>query len=127
MATAPAPLVSTGDFVYTGTTLCYVESIENKLGWNTYNLVDLDSGRKLQKARHELILPDIKLLDDILEGGDAGEENNKNAGNNSGKGSKRFAEITDSELDDLAINRNSKKTRNQTTWAVSIFKGETPV
>jgi hypothetical protein len=123
----PTPLLSSGDLVYSENCLCYIESIDNTLGWNIYHLVDFDSGRKLQKARHELTLPDITLMDDTFETeADGTEEIQQNEANKKEKGSKRFAEIGESDLDELAINRNSKRTRNQTTWAVSIFKGETP-
>ena len=40
-----------------------------------------------------------------------------------GNKEKRFKTMTEEELNEYALNRNSKRTKQQTTWAVAIFKG----
>ena len=35
---------------------------------------------------------------------------------------KRFADVTGEELDQIELNRNSARTKMQTTWAVGVFK-----
>jgi hypothetical protein len=120
MASVPVPAVNIGDFVYTENKLCYVKSIENMLGFNQYCVVDIDTGISLNKARHQLEMPEMKLLlNETFEEADGTqkqEEKDK-------KSQKRFAEVTESDINDYALNRNSKRTRTQTVWAVSIFKG----
>jgi hypothetical protein len=90
------------------------------LGFNQYCVVDIDTGISLNKARHQLEMPEMKLLlNETFEEADGTqkqEEKDK-------KSQKRFAEVTESDINDYALNRNSKRTRTQTVWAVSIFKG----
>ena len=40
---------------------------------------------------------------------------------------KRFASLSESDLDDLVSERHSKKTKEVTNWSVSTFKGKQQV
>jgi hypothetical protein len=121
MASVPKPVVNTGDFVYTENKLCYVENISNNLGYNQYTVVEIDTGERMLKTRYQLEMPEIKLL--MSENFEAEDMTAKQAETEE-KGRKRFLDVTESELDDFALNRNSKRTRIQTTWGVSVFKGK---
>jgi hypothetical protein len=131
MAAAPLPIISVGDFVKTAGRVCYVENIDRSLGFGQYILVDIDSGVVLKKSRYEL----EPIHVDIVTGndGDMDFENidiqTLSQPNEDRKSSKtegnRFATICEEDLDKIALNRTSKNTRNQTSWGVSIFKGET--
>jgi hypothetical protein len=120
---APKPLVEIGDFVKTGERVCFVESIENKIGFNTYILVDIDSGVTLRKARFEFDPIEVEYVSES-EMAQFIEENEVKQPK---KEEKRFETLSNEELDQLAQNRISKNTKKQTSWGVSIFKGETLV
>ena len=60
------PLVSnTSALFFCENSFLFVENIGNTLGFNKYTLADLDSGRKLNKNRHELQIPDITTIDNL--------------------------------------------------------------
>jgi hypothetical protein len=124
MATVPpAPCVSVGDFVAVENSLCYVDKIENNLGFNTYIVVNIDKQESMRKSRHEIQPLDYLLQEFCVESipeemkTEKGQETELNP-------KKRFAEVTTDDLDTLAVNRTSKRTRTQTSWAVSVFKGK---
>jgi hypothetical protein len=127
MATAPKPLVSVGDFVNCGQKLCYVESITNNLGFNQYVCIDMDSGVSLLRNRHEISVPEVTFLEalDFEQTLENIQEKGKTTQETEAKAAKRFAEVSIEDLDTLALNRSSKRTREQTSWGVTIFKGET--
>jgi hypothetical protein len=127
MAAPPKPLVSTGDFVHCEERLCYVEEIRNNLGFNQYVCIDMDSGVSLLKSRHEISVPEVTFLDalNFEQNFDILPEMNRDTPKTEQNPTKRFAEVSSEELDDFALNRNSKRTREQTSWGVTIFKGET--
>lgn len=124
MARAPEPAVKVGDLISTENKLCCVNRIEDTFGFNTYVLVELETGTVLRKHRHELQTLDF-LLDECVFEPNVGATEEKQNEEIEKKRSKRFVSVTEQELDDFALNRNSKRTRKQTDWAVSIFKGET--
>ena len=118
-----SPLLKISDYVFTEGRTCFVQQIENKLGFNTYVCVDLDSGVVLRKPRYQLEKCDAQFLnlpDDFVFDPAAVKVEKKED-----LAQKRFQDMTEQELDDLAVNRNSYRTRKQTEWAVRIFKGET--
>ena len=126
MATHMANIaIAPGEYVYVGNKLCYCLKITNNLGFNLYEVVVDDTGEKMTKARHELIITERNFLnmhepfddvqgDKLLQNDEKPPEIKK----------KRFADVTKEDLDTYAINKNSKHTRNQTLWGVAIFKGK---
>ena len=123
MAGPAAMLTSIGDLVTTENRLCYVEKVDNTLGYNQYTLVDIDSGVSLIKSRYQFQHVDLDML---TEG-----ELNVDIENLDGKKKeetiekeKRFTTVSTEEIDALALNRTSQRTKSQTNWAVSIFKGK---
>ena len=118
--------LSVGKFVFYDGHCGYITSIDNALGFNRYNVLDLDSGITVQKYHYQLQpmkedpLP-VSVADDILFQlnpapvvEEIKEKDDK----------KRFASVTADELDTIEANRNSSRTKRQTSWAVGIFKGE---
>ena len=102
-------LLTKGDYVTvtaSGRT-CFVQDVENNLGFNVYICVDMDSSVILRKSRFELekIQGEMVDLPDIMF-----EEETK-----------RFHTLSDQELNTLAEKRNSYMTRKQTCWAIKIF------
>ena len=67
MATQASQLVNPGDYVYSENKLCYVEDVQNILGFNQYILVGFDSGRRLFKMRHEIETKETKLLNEEFD------------------------------------------------------------
>ena len=127
MAEGPEPAVLPGMIVFCENKMCNVENVSNTLGFNIYHLVDVYTGERMQKPRHELEFSGISLADENNEE-DIVEhilEMERNTVEEPKPKKKRFADITENELDNIALNRNSKNTRNQTMWGVAIFKGET--
>ena len=125
MASAPATpnaLVYSGMYVTCQGRTCYVDSVENNLGYNQYKLIDIDSGVELVKARYE-----FEPMDDILKDTEVDMavlekilyENKEEIQE------KRLQTVSTEELDSIALSRNSKRTKIQTNWAVKVFKGET--
>ena len=126
MATpGPLKLVSEGEYVITDGRTCFVDSISKTLGFNQYNLIDIDSGVMLKRARYQIeptaamdvfVKPDEPF--EIPDFDSVKEENTDNAQK------KRFVEVSMEDLDKIELNRTSKRTRQQTVWAVSVFKGK---
>ena len=87
---------------------------ENTLSFNQYVLVDMDSGINLKKSRHEIEKIFVKMLT-------GGEDFKPELTDTSVKEltikteNKRFKDVTEQEMDELALNRNSmnmKKNRH---------------
>ena len=129
MATATASvsaasLLTKGDYVTVTASrhTCFVQDVENNLGFNVYICVDMDSGVLLRKSRFELEkiqgemvdLPDIMFEQPQVPALDEKPMEEE---------TKRFHTLSDQELNTLAENRNSHMTRKQTCWAIKIFRG----
>ena len=117
--------VCPGDDVFVGGKLCYCTKVSNDLRFNLYEVVDVDTGETMVKARHELTVPSISVMAppvqadpviaDDIPGNDEKPPDAKK---------KRFVDVSEEDLDSYALNKNSKHTRNQTLWGVAIFKGK---
>ena len=107
------PLVEVGDSVTCESRVCYVQCIENTLGFNQYTIVDMGSGVVMKKCRYE-----IQLIPDILGGGEDFDllallkelDKEKEDIKLETKG-KRFKDMSPEEHDNLALNCNSKGQR----------------
>ena len=122
-ATQPA-LIRPGMLVKCGNKLCNVENVVNELGFNRYIVCAVDTGEILSKSRYELEEADLSFLDNKME---ADEPNVSEDGPKilePEKKKARFETINDEDLNKLALNRNSKHTRTQTAWGVTVFKGK---
>ena len=120
-------LIVAGEYVRTDGRTCYVDHVSNTLGYNEYHLIDIDSGTQLKRARYQLepmvalnlvAVPDDnfeRMADTMYIPHEKPQKETK----------KRFADVSVTELDQIEENRTSKRTRQQTVWAVSVFKGET--
>jgi hypothetical protein len=113
-----------GQLVMFDNNICQLIDIQlTNLGFRKYQLCDLDKGTYYEVAKHQLRDVDFLELDEnmLLEANE-----NENIDNNveasTSKG--RFADLTDSEVDDVAKRRLSEKTESQTRWAVNILKGK---
>lgn len=131
MAGSAVPLISVGDFVnYDGKT-CYVENVFNNIGFNQYVIVDIDTGTVFTKARYQIQPVDVEMVTgsdtDIDPFPDINIEDlmQKNEDKTPKTEESRFVTISNEDLDNLELNRNSLRTKSQTSWAVSIFRGET--
>ena len=103
--------------------LCNVEKVVNELGFNRYILCAVDTGEKFNKSRFEFDEADMSFPDHNMEpdkqtnatyvGLEIPEQQKKKA---------RLETINDEDLNKLALNRNSKHTRTQTSWGVAVFK-----
>ena len=118
---APANfLLSAGQFVKTDGRLCMITEVKNVLGYNEYHLVDFDTGSPLKRARYKLDPTEFNLYDkeeEILKEKPTTQELPEVK-------ESRFKQHDEAQLNEFALNRNSKRTKQQTTWAVSIFKGK---
>ena len=101
------------------------QEITNSLGFNPYNLVVIDIGIVLKVARDELTYILVQVLA-LAEADDMVSEQVKSEekpGILQNIKKKRFASVTPDDLDKIELNRNSSRTKIQTSWAVGIFKG----
>lgn len=132
MAEAPGPLISVGDFVNCSGRVCYVESIQNTIGFNQYKLVDIDSGVVLTKARFQINPIEVQYVTGTDSDMDFMDVNidqleQTNEGKKENSEERRFSTLSEEDLNNLALNRNCKTTQQQTSWGVAIFKSETLV
>ena len=129
MADARLSLLYVNDWVKTndGRT-CFIQSIENTIGYNVYILVDVDSGVTLRKSRYQIEPTTINIsavaddsafaqLPDALPVEIKEEKKEETV-------QKRFASVSSDDLDQIELNRSSIRTKRQTSWAVGILKGE---
>ena len=124
MALAPIPIVTRGDYVLCENKMFYVETVDNSLGFNIYTRVEFVSGRKITRARHEFEKTAGSLMaDEVTEGMNEGKTEEMEKKETTCK--KRFDNVTEKDVETLQLHSNSKGTREQTAWGVSIFKGET--
>ena len=113
-------------------TTCLITGISNKLGFNSYQLIDIDTGTSFTGYGYQLmhteevaaaLLPDFgNEGEDTLDTPDIGTtecEEESSMGENGG----RWADVSEKDIENLAANRHSKHTANQTKWAVKVFKG----
>ena len=115
-------LLSKGDYVDASGRTCFIQDIENKLGFNVYICIDMDSGVVLRKSRYEIEKIEgemVDLPDNFFEKPEVPE----NDGEDTEDETRRFQSVSDQDLDNLAENRNSYMTRKQTSWAIKIFRG----
>ena len=107
---------------------CFIQSIDTSLGYNQYFLIDMDSGAHLKRSRYELeplpveLVPpaDDNAFEDSMDEPTLQESEEKNGE----PAKKRFAAVSNEELDQIELNRTSIRTKRQTAWAVGIFKGK---
>ena len=117
-------ILQKGDFVtYSGRT-CFIQQITNTIGQNQYQIIDIDSGLITIAARYELTYIPVTLVGkaDDIPIPMAMEEKTEET-----KDKVRFGDVTNEELDKIELDRNSSRTRMQTSWAVGIFKGRSPI
>ena len=124
----PRTIFQVGEFVNSNGRTCYIEEIQNVLGFNRYILVDIDSGVTLNKAAFEIEKTELKVVtvpeDMEMEMPDIPEIPKKNeTTENTAK--ERFPKVSTKELDNIELNRTSENTKKQTSWAIMIFKGKT--
>ena len=121
-------IISIYDYVKVGSRVCYVENITSDLGYRQYHLIDIDSGVQMKKSRYQIepynfdLLSILKKEDMEFEEKEPITEEKLQESNEDKE--KRFKTMTEEELNEYALNRNSKRTKQQTTWAVAIFKGK---
>ena len=68
-----------------------------------------------------------ELLDHVQQGKDTIQENPTGHlldADQSGTEPNRFIDLTDGEIDDLALNTCKKKTHKQTNWGVKVLRGK---
>ena len=132
MAYQPVPLVTEGECVRFKGKTCLMNSITSRLGWNQYNLVDIDTGHSCVAARYQLErIPclDTDLVDDIFEAEIIVEETEEevvgtNLDDEKPVGPARlWSNRTEDDLVRLQENRHSKSTSQQTKWARKVFRG----
>ena len=122
-------LLSKGDYVNASGRTCFIQDIQNNLGFNVYICVEMDSGVILRKSHYEIDKVHIEMVDlpdnffqqpqaEVSE-----PEVPENDFEQTEEESKRFQHMSDQDLDTLAENRNSHLTRKQTSWAIKIFRG----
>ena len=122
-------LLCKGDYVDASGRTCFIQAVENKLGFNVYICIDIDSGVILRKSRYEVekIDPPFADLPDIMFEDPEAESQEPDVAlpidEDTEEETKRFKSVSDEDLDHLAKNRNSHMTQKQTTWAVKIFRG----
>ena len=58
----PRTIFQVGEFVNSNGRTCYIEEIQNVLGFNRYILVDIDSGVTLNKAAFEIEKTELKVV-----------------------------------------------------------------
>jgi hypothetical protein len=122
-----------GDLVLYKSNLSVVTNINfTNLGFNMYQIADVVSGEQWQVAKHHIeafvgedceteVDWDVPLVVDVPDC----DVSNKSASVNiapSASGG-RHVLLTDAEIDDVARQRLSVHTENQTKWAVNLFKG----
>ena len=117
-------LLKVTDYVKCEGRTCFIQEIDNSMGFNVYHIVDIDSGVKLRKPRYQLefiptelvavgLADDIPWDEEILETVPDQKEIKE----------KQFATVSGQELDQIELNRNSTRTKMQTNWGVGVFKG----
>ena len=108
----------------------YIQHIENKIGFNTYICVDMDTGLEYRRSRYQLQKTEIQFAtcsdDEEFEDNTQDEvrqpiEHTETEVKQIAGEKKRFDIVSEEQLDDLALNRNSYRTRKQTVWAVKIL------
>ena len=120
-------LLSVGDNVVCEGRVCYVQKIDNSLGYNSYHVVDWDSGVLLVKGRYQLELCETQFLSPADDPMPMAFDNATPTYMEKPKeepDDTRFATVSESFLDEMELNRSSVKTKRQTAWAVKILKGE---
>ena len=118
MASSHPKLLCVGDYVLSEGRTCFITKIVNSLGFNTYHIVDMDSGVVLTKARYQL-----EYLPILASGDDDADFQQQNIELKQEKTTERFANVSSSDLDEMELNRSSLKMKQQTLWAVKILKG----
>ena len=76
----------------------------------TYILVNLDSGKKLRKSRHEFQLPEVAILDEDFTQ-EINETSEEKVRIQKRAVKKRFLDITEEDVQILKLISNSKRTR----------------
>ena len=122
----PQRLLSKGEYVNCGGKTCYIQDIVNPLGYNQYVLIDMDTGLVMKKARYEFTPIPGHILDeaDDIPYPTTNNDDTKKNETTIEKQPSRFASVTAEDLDKIELNRNSTRTKMQTSWAIGVFKGE---
>ena len=135
-----------GDICIYAGQLCVVEDIaETPLGFRRYSINNVDSGESINVQRHSIAKPEIEILDDgdinwdneiVMQ--DTSEPRNlettttehvlapidTNVQQEPVQLNKtRHAQLTDDDIDNVAKQRLSVSTKNQTRWAVNVLRG----
>ena len=105
---------------------CMIQNIEKSvLGFNLYNIIDIDTGEVHLVNKHEIQVTDLPEMDwdtdIILEEIESDAENDENEEKENLP--RRHAELDDEEIEEVANQRLSRSTGHQTKWAVNLFKG----
>ena len=119
MATGTQSILTKGEYVMAENAMCYIDKVVNDGGLNIYILVDMDSGRRLVKMREYLQMP----TEPVLDGSSFDHIIEEMTGIPEKETKKRFLEVSEDDVETLAMNSNSKRTRDQTVWGINIFKG----
>ena len=93
-----------------------VLSITNILGFNKYNIINIQNGEYEQAAIHEI----SKLGETIFN---KENEEMEESDDETEEKKKRFPTLQPEDLDKIAQKRTEKATDKQTAWAIKIFKG----
>ena len=114
-----------GDFVdYRGENIAVIDRIIHPLSsYRSYEVTDIDSGRKSVAMKHELShteITDVMVIDGVSEMADFPVKPDKKS---TAPKKERFAQVTEKEIEDLANSRLEKSTKKQTAWAVKILRG----
>lgn len=129
-----ASVYNIGDFVSVEEQMYVINNIiQTPMGFNRYEVVNIDTGTSMQVAKHQLstiLVEDIEELtcewtENLLP--DASDktvaEKVVHVDNNNGSNICRHATLSEDEIDSIAQQRLAQNTEQQTRWAVSLLKG----
>lgn len=140
-AQAPVAFVNTGEIVCFQEKTCIVTNVNPDLGFNTYNLLDIDSGKTVRAHRHQLDKVNVVDLGLSLDYSDNEWEADEHTSAGASTSTEptgavyndpmpeiqlkqsRFAKVTQEDLDKLSTERNAQNTTQQTKWGVKVFRG----
>ena len=117
---------------------CIINGKSNQLGFHQYHVVDMDTGHqfvshayKIQRSQsisNAVLGPLMDLLQEEQEVEKSVVTAPEQAESTPApsKTNERWAELTPAEIDELAQNRHSKSTAQQTNWAVKQFRRKFP-
>lgn len=140
---APVPLTE-GDIVKYKSRVCLLSQVvQTNHAYRMFKVVDLDTGNEAMAYRHEVVM--LQHADEALGAVGWGDEEvgdgvigrtatleptepqpgpSTSSNDVSGTCGSRWANRSETEVDELASNRHSQSTVKQTTWAVRMFRGE---